>query len=168
MSNGIFDKKAFAAIHDLKNDAARLSRYIDRLADIAAGCDVPDRDGVIKAFLGEYEAFLTKYEESINDKIKAFVVEIKGIVIRHKSELAGIGLDVSGEGRLSLFDTDCLIKDTGAGGDDADSVFAILNEALLNAEVHMERFIPEKYLSYDKQRDYRILKQEGNIYTREV
>lgn len=166
--DGKMDKKAFEAIHDLKNDAVRLSRHIDRLADIAAGCDVQDRDEVIEAFLGEYEAFLTKYEDSINDKIKAFVVEIKGIVIRHKVELAGIGLDVSGEGRLSLFDADCLIKDIGAGGDDADSVFTSLNEALLNAEVHMERFIPEKYLSYDRQRDYRILKQEGNIYTKEV
>lgn len=167
--DGKLDRKTFAAIHDLKNDAVRLSRHIDRLADIAAGCDVQDRDEVIEAFLGEYEAFLTKYEDSVNDKIKAFVVEINGIVIGHRAELAGIGLDVSAEGRLSLFDADCLIKDTSVGGDDeTDSVFALLNEALLNAEVHMERFIPEKYLSYDRQRDYRILKQEGNIYTKEV
>ena len=100
---GKMDKKAFAAIHDLKNDAVRLSRHIDRLADIAAGCDVPDREEVIKAFLVEYDAFLTKYEDGINDKINAFVAEIKGIVTGHKAQLAGIGLDVSGEGRLSLF-----------------------------------------------------------------
>ena len=64
MNERVLDKKAFEAIHDLKNDAAQLSRYIDRLADIAAGCDVPDRDEVVKAFLGEYEAFLQGFYRS--------------------------------------------------------------------------------------------------------
>lgn len=166
--DGKIDKKAFAAIHDLKNDAVQLSRHIDRLVDIAAGCDVPDREEVIKAFLVEYEAFLKKYENSVNDKIRAFIAEIKSIVTGHKAQLAGIGLEEA-DGRLTLFESDCLIIDVGAGVEgESDSVFTSLNEALLNAEVHMERFIPEKYLSYDRQRDYRILKQEGNIYTREV
>ena len=160
----IMDRKAFAAIHDLKNDAVRLSRHIDRLAAIASG-EMNDRDAVITDFLAEYEAFIEKYGSSVNDKIRAFIVEIKGIVAGHKSELAGIGLEEV-DGILLMYDSDCLIK--GSDGSEQDSVFAVLNEALLNAEVHMERFIPEKYLSYDRQRDYRILKQEGNIYTREV
>lgn len=165
--DGKLDKKAFAAIHDLKNDAVRLSRYVDRLEAITLGA-VSDRNTVIEEFLTEYEAFIKKYENSINDKIQAFIVEIKGIVTGHRSELAGIGLEAA-DGRLALFESDCLIIDVGAGvEDESDSVFALLNEALLNAEVHMERFIPEKYLSYDRQRDYRILKQEGNIYTKKV
>ena len=168
MNDGILDKKAFAAIHDLKNDAVRLSRHVDRLADIAAGCGVSDRDEVIRAFLREYDVFLIKYENSVNDKIRAFIVEIKSIITAHKSELAGIGLDADGEGRISILDEDCMIKGMGADDSEQDSAFNMLNEALLNAEVHMERFIPEKYLSYDRQRDYRILKQEGNIYTKEV
>lgn len=164
---GKMDKKAFASIHDLKNDAVRLSRHVDRLEDVALG-EVSDKDTIITDFLAEYEAFLKKYENSVNDKIRAFIAEIKGIVTGHKAQLAGIGLEVA-DGRLALFDSDCLIIDVGAGiENESDSVFALLNEALLNAEVHMERFIPEKYLSYDKQRDYRILKQEGNIYTKEV
>jgi len=162
--DGKLDRKTFAAIHDLKNDAVRLSRYVDSVEAITLG-EVSDRDIVIKDFLAEYEDFLKKYENSINDKIRAFIAEIKSIVTGHKSELAGIGLDEAG-GRLKMYDSDCLIK--GTDGSEQDSVFAMLNEALLNAEVHMERFIPEKYLSYDRQRDYRILKQEGNIYTREV
>ncbi|MBE5947745.1 MAG: hypothetical protein E7261_01825 [Lachnospiraceae bacterium] len=165
--DGKIDRKAFAAIHDLKNDAVRLSGHVDRLEAVALG-EVSDRDTIITDFLAEYEAFLEKYENSVNDKIQAFIVEIKGIVTGHRSELAGIGLEVA-DGRLALFDSDCLIVDAGAGVEDkSDSVFALLDEALLNAEVHMERFIPEKYLSYDRQRDYRILKQEGNIYTKEV
>ena len=52
--------------------------------------------------------------------------------------------------------------------DEEDTIFGALTEALFNAEVHMERFIPVKYLSYDSSKDYRILKQEGNIYTRGV
>ena len=165
--DGKMDRKAFAAIHDLKNDAVQLSRYVDRVETITLG-EVPDRDAVIAEFLAEYEAFLKKYENSINDKIRAFIIEIKSIVTGHRAQLAGIGLEEA-DGRLTLFESDCLIIDAGAGvEDESDSVFAILNEALLNAEVHMERFIPEKYLSYDRQRDYRILKQEGNIYTKEV
>lgn len=166
MNDGILDKKAFAAIHDLKNDAVRLSRHVDRLEAVTLE-EMPDRDTVIAEFLAEYEAFLAKYETSVNDKIQAFIVEIKGIVTGHKAELAGIGLEEA-DGRLALYDSDCMIRDVGATGSETDSVFAMLNEALLNAEVHMERFIPEKYLSYDRQRDYRILKQEGNIYTKEV
>ena len=166
--DGKVDRKAFAAIHDLKNDAVRLSRHIDRIEDIAIGNEVLDRDVVITSFLEEYETFLTKYDNSVNERIRAFMVEIKEIVISRRAELAAIGLDVDRNGGISLFDIDCLIKDTGVDDGEQNSVFAVLNEALLNAEVHMERFIPEKYLSYDKQRDYRILKQEGNIYTREV
>lgn len=162
--DGKMDKKAFAAIHDLKNDAVRLSRHVDRLEAVVSG-EVSDRDAVITDFLAEYEAFLKKYENSVNDKIRAFIAEIKSIVTGHKAELAGIGLDEA-DGRLKLYDSDCLLK--GTDGSEQDSVFAMLNEALLNAEVHMERFIPEKYLSYDRQRDYRILKQEGNIYTKKV
>ena len=162
--DGKIDRKAFAAIHDLKNDAVRLSRHVDRLEAVASG-EVSDRGTIITDFLAEYEAFLKKYENSVNDKIRAFIIEIKSIVTEHRSELAGIGLEES-EGRVKVYDSDCLIK--GTDGSEADSVFAVINEALLNAEVHMERFIPEKYLSYDKQRDYRILKQEGNIYTKEI
>lgn len=162
--DGKIDRKAFAAIHDLKNDAVRLSRHVDRLEAITLGA-VSDRNTVIEEFLTEYEAFIKKYENSINDKIQAFIVEIKGIVTGHRSELASIGLDET-DGRLKIYDSVCLLKDTD--GSEQDSVFAMLNEALLNAEVHMERFIPEKYLSYDRQRDYRILKQEGNIYTKKV
>lgn len=124
-----------------------------------------DKDTIITDFLAEYEDFLGKYENSVNDKIRAFIAEIKSIVTGHKAQLAGIGLEEA-DGRLKMYDSDCLIK--GTDGGEQDSVFAMLNDALLNAEVHMERFIPEKYLSYDRQRDYRILKQEGNIYTREV
>ncbi len=165
--DGKLDKKAFAAIHDLKNDAVRLSRHIDMLEVVVSG-EVSDKDTIITDFLAEYEAFLKKYENSVNDKIRAFIAEIKGIVTGHKAQLAGIGLEEA-DGRLTLFESDCLIIDVGVGVEgESDSVFTSLNEALLNAEVHMERFIPEKYLSYDRQRDYRILKQEGNIYTREV
>ena len=162
--DGKMDKKAFAAIHDLKNDAVRLSRHVDRLEAVALG-EVSDRDTIITEFLAEYEAFIKKYENSVNDKIRAFIVEIKSIVTGHRSELASICLEET-DGRLKIYDSVCLLK--GTDGSEPDSVFAMLNEALLNAEVHMERFIPEKYLSYDKQRDYRILKQEGNIYTKKV
>ena len=165
MNERVLDKKAFEAIHDLKNDAVRLSRHVDRLEAITS-VDAPDREVVITDFLSEYEAFLAKYENSANDKIKAFVVEVKSIITSNKAELAGVGLEVSGEGSLTIFDANFLVKDTSR--EEGESVFAILNEALLNAEVHMERFIPEKYLSYDRQRDYRILKQEGNIYTKEI
>lgn len=169
MDDRILNSNAFAAIHDLKYDAARLSACIDGLADIADGGRETDSGAAVKNFLREYEEFLIKYEDSDNDKIKAFVVGIKEILAGHKAELAGIGLDLGSDGRLILCDVYCRIKDTGMGRvDKLDSVFTILNEALLNAEIHIERFIPEKYLSYDRQRDYRILKQEGNIYAGEV
>lgn len=169
MDDRILNSNAFAAIHDLKYDTARLSGCIDRLADIADGGCETDSDEAVKIFLREYEAFLIKYENSVNDKIRVFVAEIKGLLIEHKAELAGIGLDMESDGRLALSDVYCRIKYAGTNiSDKSDSVFVLLNEVLLNAEIHMERFIPEKYLSYDRQRDYRILKQEGNIYAGEV
>ena len=81
MNERVLDKKAFEAIHDLKNDAVRLSRHVDRLEAITS-VDAPDREVVITDFLSEYEAFLAKYENSANDKIKAFVVEVKRTLIQ--------------------------------------------------------------------------------------
>lgn len=170
MNNDMLEKKAFEAIHDLKNDVALLSGCVDRLGSMASEeADITQKAEVITEFLKEYNAFLDKYEETVNDKIRLFMAEVKNIVIRRKSGLMAIGIDVAEDGRLTLLDAKCKSKNADAMPEDGgDTIFSALTEALFNAEVHMERFIPVKYLSYDSSKDYRILKQEGNIYTREI
>jgi len=170
MDNDILEKKAFEAIHDLKNDIALFSGCLDRLGSMAVEEEnISDNEEVVAEFLCRYNVFVDKYEASVNDKIRLFIVEVKNIVIKHKSELIALGIDVAENGRLSHSDAKCRNKNADAMYDgEEDTVFSVLSEALFNAEVHIERFIPVKYLSYDSSKDYRILKQEGNIYTREI
>ncbi len=170
MDNDILEKKAFEAIHDLKSDVALLSGCVDRLSSIeSVEGETSGKIEIIDEFLKEYNVFLDKYEESVNDKIRLFVAEVKNIVVKRKAEFMAIGIDVAEDGRLTLLDAKCKSKNVaGMPDDEEDTIFGALTEALFNAEVHMERFIPVKYLSYDSSKDYRILKQEGNIYTRGV
>ena len=170
MDNDILEKKAFEAIHDLKNDIALLSGCVDRLSCIVSVEEETSRKAeLIDEFLEEYNELFDKYEESINDKIRLFVAEVKNIVIKRKAEFIAIGIDVTEDGKLSLLDAKCKRKNEAVmSADEEDTIFSALSEALFNAEVHMERFIPIKYLSYDSSKDYRILRQEGNIYTRGV
>ena len=170
MDNDILEKKAFEAIHDLKSDVALLSGCVDKLSSmVSEETDISEKVEVVAEFLEGYNLFFDKYEESVNDKIRLFVAEVKNIVIKRKAELMAVGIDVAEDGRLTLLDAKCRSKNAdGMPEDEEDTIFGALTEALFNAEVHMERFIPVKYLSYDSSKDYRILKQEGNIYTRGV
>lgn len=174
MDIDLLEKKAFGDIHDLKNDMALLSGCVDRLgepaAERAAGGDISDRAEIVDEFIRQFNTFVDKYEESVNDKIRLFIAEIKNIVIARKAELimAVSGVDVSETGRLLVSDVNCKLKNADCMYGEKDTVLEVLSEAFLNAEIHMERFIPVKYLSYDASKDYRILKQEGNIYTKEI
>lgn len=161
MSGKNSDKNIFEEIHNLKNDAALLSGAVDafNMRNEQSG------EGVRKAFLTEYRAFVEKYENSSNLKVRAFVEYIKNIVRLHASEFVCFGIDAGENGELSVLKADGVIRASaspndgqGSGVSTGENVFEIINKALLDAQIHMERFIPEKYLSYDKSSDYRILR----------
>ncbi|MBQ9764597.1 MAG: hypothetical protein IJW18_00185 [Lachnospiraceae bacterium] len=158
-------KKSFADVQELNKDIVVFSRTIDNLNESAGGSDSDKREQAVHDFIAQYHQFIEKYENSINERIQAFATKIIGIIQDNKAEMLLFGIDRDDDGRLKSMEEYCYIKEDKSSD---RTVLDILNKELLNAKIYIERFIPGKYVSYDADKDYRVIQNEGNIYTRSV
>lgn len=184
------DRQAFEAVHNVKRDAVRLSGDIDiigtagsREAFIARYHEFLDRyadstNENVRKFAADIKNILSEYEDALNaagiwadasGRLSLTAETDGGERMAHTSE------ETSKAGQLMTQQADTTVpadtvrnKTADLSEDRIEEAFHAINKALLSAEVNMERLIPKKYVSYDAKREYRVLQQAGNIYSKNI